>query len=232
MKISINSLTFKYDDNVIFDKLRLTIKENKFTSIIMSNSKGKTTLSKILSGNIHTNKVSIDKIASTNLKDKVYLVSKENDFDSIIKNIKLNENLNQVLSKFKLDNILEIDDLNIHEKVTISLVNALVNKYEIIVLDDVYNLIDIDILKKLKDTTVINITSDIESTLISNEVIFIDKKVVLKGSSKKVLTCESEINALGFKLPFIIELSNRLKFYDLIDKDYYDMKLLVDELWK
>ena len=42
MKISINSLTFKYDDNVIFDKLRLTIKENKFTSIIMSNSKGKT----------------------------------------------------------------------------------------------------------------------------------------------------------------------------------------------
>ena len=131
-----------------------------------------------------------------------------------------------------MDNILEIDDLNIHEKVTISLVNALVNKYEIIVLDDVYNLIDIDILKKLKDITVINITSDIESTLISNEVIFIDKKVVLKGSSKKVLTCESEINDLGFKLPFIIELSNRLKFYDLIDKDYYDMKLLVDELWK
>ena len=30
----------------------------------------------------------------------------------------------------------------------------------------------------------------------------------------------------------MVELSNRLKFYDLIDENIYDMQKMVDTLWK
>ena len=32
--------------------------------------------------------------------------------------------------------------------------------------------------------------------------------------------------------PFVVSLSDKLKFYDLIDKIYFDEKKLVNDLWK
>ena len=34
------------------------------------------------------------------------------------------------------------------------------------------------------------------------------------------------------ELPFTVNLSNKLKFYELIDRVYFDDKKLVDDLWK
>ena len=80
--------------------------------------------------------------------------------------------------------------------------------------------------------TIIHITQDIEDTLISDQVVIIDKKVLLKGNKEKIYKEEETLNNLGYKLPFMVELSNRLKFYNLIDETIYDMQKMVDTLWK
>ena len=34
------------------------------------------------------------------------------------------------------------------------------------------------------------------------------------------------------KLPFLLDITNKLKYYGLVEKDVKDMESLVDELWK
>ena len=93
----------------------------------------------------------------------------------------------------------------------------------------------LNLLVKLnkKGLSIINITHDIEQTLISDEIIVLNKgNVLLKGNKEEVFKEEKKLKDLGFKLPFMVELSNRLMFYNLIDHIVYDMKEMVDILWK
>ena len=88
------------------------------------------------------------------------------------------------------------------------------------------------ILKRLK-ITIVNFTNNSIDTLISDEIIIIgDGKVILHGSKRKVLEDEKFFEKNDLELPFVINLSNKLKFYDLIDKVYFNEKKLVDDLWK
>ena len=48
--IQVRGLTFKYDQEYVFRDLTLEIEKNKFTTILGANGVGKTTLTKLLSG--------------------------------------------------------------------------------------------------------------------------------------------------------------------------------------
>ena len=54
----------------------------------------------------------------------------------------------------------------------------------------------------------------------------------MEGNTKDILKEEKIIKKLGFNMPFIIELSNGLKYYNIVDKLYYDNESLVNDLWK
>ena len=43
---------------------------------------------------------------------------------------------------------------------------------------------------------------------------------------------DSLINKIGLTLPFMVDLSLKLKYYDLIDDVELDMNRMVDKLWK
>jgi len=135
-----------------------------------------------------------------------------------------------------------INSLNVNQKQLVCLASALVRDPQILILDESLALLDafekdkvLNLLKDLKrkGLTIINITHDIEDTLISDEIIVVDKgKVVLKGRKNKVYKSEKILKPLGFDLPFMVELSNRLMFYGLIDHVIYDMEEMVDILWQ
>jgi len=57
-----------------------------------------------------------------------------------------------------------------------------------------------------------------------NKVMFDDVGSILKK--------ESLFNELGLNLPFIYDINSMLKSYDLIDRDHFIYKELVDVLWK
>ena len=52
-----------------------------------------------------------------------------------------------------------------------------------------------------------------------------------RSSKKKPFVEEKLLKRLGFGLPFIVDLSLSLEFYDILDKIYYDTSSLVGELW-
>ena len=43
---------------------------------------------------------------------------------------------------------------------------------------------------------------------------------------------DSYLRKIGLNIPFIIDLSLKLKVYNLIDQIYFDRKSLEDNLWK
>lgn len=89
----------------------------------------------------------------------------------------------------------------------------------------------IELLKK-QNINFVNITSNIEDSLLSNYVIVYDEdKKVLEGNTEVVLRNEKILKKLGYGLPFVVDLSIQLTYYDILDKVYYDMDKLTEDLW-
>ena len=57
-------------------------------------------------------------------------------------------------------------------------------------------------------------------------------RIVKEGDILSVLDDDSMLNKLGFRLPFMIDLSLKLKYYNLVDKIILDQKEMVEMLWK
>lgn len=256
--ISIKNLNFKYKNKIIFEKLNLNIKKNSITTIIGKNGSGKSTLVKLLTGIIPSDNIKYnDEILNKrNVFKKIGVVSDVLENEFIGKTVKeylnmtlLNMEYNKKKTKKRLEYI--IDKLGLYEvinenpnnlsnskKQLVSLAGALIYEPEVLILDNALAYFDskdeiLKLLLELKENmTIIHITQDIEDTLISDQVVIIDKKVILKGNKEKIYKEEKTLNNLGYKLPFMVELSNRLQFYNLIDETMYDMQKMVDILWK
>ena len=71
-------------------------------------------------------------------------------------------------------------------------------------------------------------------TYFSNvDLSILDKgKIVKEGDILTVLSDDSMLNRLGFRLPFMIDLSLKLKYYNLVDKIILNQKEMVEMLWK
>ena len=90
----------------------------------------------------------------------------------------------------------------------------------------------IDYLKK-NDITFINITSDTEEILLADYLIVLTNSgVAIEGKTNTVLNEDKLLRRLGFSLPFLFDISLKLKSYDISNKIYSNIDGLVNELWK
>ena len=156
----------------------------------------------------------------------------------------IRKKIEEITKYLGIYDILEYNphDLNSNQKQLVSLASALVHDPKILILDEALTMLDpfdkekiLNILKELnnKGLTILNISHDIEDTLISDKIYVLNEgKIVLSGTKEEVYKEENILHNLGFELPFMVELSNRLMFYDLIDHVIYDMEEMVDILWK
>ena len=107
---------------------------------------------------------------------------------------------------------------------------------KVLIIDNCFSFFDFeknDIIRELKRVfkkgTVINITNDVNECLFGQEVLFLKdnlyKKNVFLLDSEDFLSNELDV-------PFIILLSEKLKFYGLIDKTYLDVERLIGDLWE
>lgn len=89
----------------------------------------------------------------------------------------------------------------------------------------------IELLKK-QNINFVNITSNIEDSLLSDYIVVFDEnKKILEGNTEVVLRNEKVLKKLGYGLPFVVDLSIQLTYYDILDKVYYDMDKLTEDLW-
>ena len=260
--IKIKNLNYKNFDNKLFNNFELNIEESDFMSIIGPNNAGKTTLIKILSGlknyegtilidnkELKENKKEIRKIISIvfdnpetqfimdTVYNDIYLTAKNKKIDNI------DEEINKISKILKIENILNKSPQHLSggEKQKVVLANALLGNPKILILDEALSMIDpiskkeiYEYLIKLNNegTTIINISSDIEDTLYSKNILILNNGTIESLDTKENTYNKKNIfKKLQMELPFIIELSKKLSYYNLVNKDYYNEEELINKLW-
>lgn len=89
----------------------------------------------------------------------------------------------------------------------------------------------LEILNK-RNVSFVNITSNVEDVIYSDYVIvYDDDKKVLEGNKEMVLRNEKLLKRLGYGVPFVVDLSIQLNYYDIFDTIYYDIDKLTEALW-
>ena len=136
----------------------------------------------------------------------------------------------------------EISELTLEEKCILVLTSALIIKPKLLIIDETFSKLNKNLRKKLFDIikqykqnnklTVLNITHNLEDSLIGDKIVLLDSgKIVFNESVEKTFN-EKLLNENNEKLPFIVELSEYLKLYNVTENNYYTMEEMVDALWK
>ena len=83
-------------------------------------------------------------------------------------------------------------------------------------------------------TIVISSSSLDEVIYTINSIIYVlDKgEIVSKGDMLEVLSDDSLLNKIGLELPFMVDLSVKLEYYNLTDKINMSPLGMVESLWK
>ena len=239
--IRLDNVSFSYDDKVVFKNFNLELKKG-LNFVVGNNGSGKTTFFKIVKQSIpFLGKIYIDdKLLNKKMTNIFFL-----DLDYINS---LNGNVNELVNNnfidyFDLINYLSLDvkklDLSIKIKVAFSIL--LSSDFDAFFIENVLMWLNKNdrekILKKLKtkakDKIVLLITNNLEDTLVANRVILLNNgKIILDGSLEDFYGNEKPFNDCNLQLPFIVDLSYKLKLYNIIDKVYFNQRKLVDDLWK
>lgn len=151
--------------------------------------------------------------------------------------------LKKTAQKFKITKILTktTNSLSNEEIIRVQLSLAMINKPKILLLDNLnsyFNKKDlIELIRNLKtfleeDLTIIMTTNNLDCALESDYLYVIDdSKIILEGEPLKVLEKDNILNKIGLELPFMIDLSVKLRDYDLIKQLELDMERMVNTLW-
>lgn len=259
--VVINDLNFKYNSKFIFNNFNLSIKRGSFTTIVGNNGSGKSTLVKLFTGLVDTDCIYIDDtlVCKENLpiiREHVCVVMGDYCDTFICDTVR--DELSYALNVSDIDNrVYEISSvlgiaslldmnpncLSCSEKQLVSLGCALIRKPDLLILDDAFSMIDgvfkknvFDFLVKLNrdyGTTIVNVTSDIDESLYGDFIVVIDKgRVIVNDDKLSVYKQEKCLKRLGINLPFMVDLSKRLSYYDLVDDFVFNMDDMVDLLWK
>lgn len=257
--IYINNLNYDFGEKKVLDNFSLSIEEGTWTTIAGPNGSGKTILSKFLSGQIQNKNVLFYKI--TNRKKDIAILSENPKTNFIMDTLRDeiilsfgNSNLstNKIEEKIEdITDLLQIEDLLDKNPKTLSggelqraaLASIMIYDPKILILDDAFSMLNsfeknsiLKVLKRFKkdkDMTIINLTDDLEESFGSNRLIIINQgKIILDGKPKEVMENDVLINRLGVEIPFMVDLSSKLKLYGLVDDIYFDQDKLVEDIWK
>ena len=144
-----------------------------------------------------------------------------------------------LLKEFHLETLLTKTKQTKLDELKISILSTLKSNKKIFVFANVLTFLEVSfktqVLNYLKaqNKIIINYTHDIEETLLLDYLIVIhNHEIIIEGETKSVLKEEKIFKKLGLNLPFIIDLSIGLNYYNLINEIYYTNESLVNKLWK
>lgn len=152
--------------------------------------------------------------------------------------------LKKILKQFKLTKIKSknLIELSVEETIKLQLALATIVPPKILLLDDLSTYFSrkdllelLDILNKIRiesKITIIMATINLNIT-INTDYIYVlnNSEIVLEGEPLSVLEKDNILNKVGLELPFMLDLSVKLRDYDLLKKTELDIDRMVDTLW-
>ena len=240
--VEIKNLSFNYEEKVIFDNLNICVEEGSFTTILGASSSGKTTLAKLLMNNKdYENNILFKPGITTYFIDDNLKSNLKND--SVINNIKniddfeiLYNEINKIINIESILN-LNINTLSASQLQKVRLFKSLLFNPNILIIDNGFDFLKENektkIIKYLKksDITVLNLTKDSNISLLGDYVLIIGKESKL-DKVKNIINNDKLLKKNNIDLPFIVDVSKKLNYYNLIDKVYYTTRGLVNKIWK
>ena len=236
--ITVKNLSFSYPNNQIFNNLSFDVSTCKWTTIIGLSGCGKTTFVRLINNDFkYDGEILFDGniiIIDDNFNYENILVSK------LIKKYYSKNIYNKIINEYNLKNITseKVSNLNEQDKIKLLFCLKLSSKGDIVIIDNLLNKLNchnkdiiVKILNKLK-IKVINMTNNMEDTLLGENIIIMDKgKIVLNDKKENIFMKYDDIKKIGLDLPFIVDLSIKLKYYGLVNKIYFNMEELIGAIW-
>lgn len=246
-------------NNIIFKNYNISVTNGELVGIIGPNGSGKTKFLKKLIGREPNSDIYLDSkcIMEYDLeykKNNITCVLNDNIFNTnkpkfelryylnIIKNSEENERiLKYFIDYFKLDDVLEkdLDILTVEDRMYIKILSLLIVNPRIFCIDDILTYLNNEkknrIINYIKenDITLFCVTSNMDELMLFDKLLVINNyEKVLYDDTLIVLENEKVFNELGLKLPFIYDINNLLKNYELINETHLVSKELVELLWK
>ena len=231
-EISIENLS-----NNVVENFSISFDNNNFYVISGPNRSGKSSLLKYINKNYN----------STLIDNFIYfekdLVINEIKLALINNNLLNKEYLSHIIRKYNLEDIknIEINNLSLENKIYLKLIISIINNSNIILLDNIDNYVSkdlmfkiIEIVNSIKENKIIIMTlTNLEYSLDVDYLYIINNsKIILKDKPIKVLEKDNIINKVGLDLPFMVDLSTKLRDYNLLDTIITDMDGMIDLLWK
>ncbi len=146
---------------------------------------------------------------------------------------------------FRLNKYLEENPnyLDNFTKIKLSIARVLALKPQILFLDDICLQLSrkekkeiFQILKyfqKEEGLTIVMTTSNLEDTIEGDFLYILEKgHIALEGKPLQIMEKDNILNKMGLRLPFMVDLSVKLRDYELVESLELDMDRMVDKLWK
>lgn len=247
-------------EKIYFKDYDLEIKLTPFINIIGKTSSGKTTLLRTLINQTHSSSILIDNVPVNTLEIEYLrknIAAVLNNFDFKTNYVKeellyyqkiLNisdeiayKTIDKFTKFFEIEELIEskIEYLTTYEKAYIKILSLLIINPSILGIDDMLTYLTtnqkLKIIKYAKNNkiSILNVTTNPEELLYGTDIIILDNNhLVAYEPSDIILSDDKYLSKIGMHLPFIVEMSTNLNYYDLLKKKYFDMKALVGELWK
>ena len=242
-----------------FTKFSIEIPLNSLVFVTGSNNSGKSLLLKVLAGIVNIkNKITYDKEIIKSDNDISYIATLTFNYATVLKNIryplerlgyeddKINALVKDIAKDLKITNILDskIKDLNEYEKLRVFLASKVIYNPKLLLLDDPCLFLSplekeefMSFLEQLRTrgiTIVVSSSSLDEVVYTINSIIYVLDKgmIVSKGDMLEVLSDDSLLNKIGLELPFMVDLSVKLEYYNLTNKINLSPLGMVEHLWK
>ena len=250
-QIELNNISFSYGDIQVFNDISIKIKKGRNTIILGNIASGKTTLTNILNNKVSFNgeylingnkatKKNIGSVICLSNTDK-YDNKKVIDlfFDKFGENKK--DDIKELVSYFKINDYLnnKISELTYDLKYYILIILNILDKNKYLVLDNILCYLSNNHSKKIysyskkNKVTIVNISSSLDNALHSEYLVCLyNGKIAMEGPVMSCLKEERLLKRLGFKLPFMYDLSLQLNYYEVLDDIYLDFKDMESAIWK
>lgn len=198
-------------------------------SLIGTSSSGKTTLLKVLENDYNVPRI---------YKNFMFFHSNiEEEIKYILLNTKQKKMVNDLLKNINLS--INPNMLKNNDKIKLCILKGILSNNNYVSFDNILTYLPLKekeyILKYLNQEHInyIIVSNDLND-LFNTDITYIlnEGTIIASGSSQKMLLEEKLLKRLGFTLPFMIDLSLKLKDYNLIKDIYLDKELLVNKLWK